>query len=87
MIVQPLHSKVLVAENNVEYKSEAGILLDGADSVRQTAQTTVLAIGPKVTEVKVGDVVFIDWSKGTVVSIDGYQRVMVDESNIIMVLE
>jgi co-chaperonin GroES (HSP10) len=87
MNVQPLHTKVIVAENYVESKSEAGLILDGIDSLKQTPQGTVIAIGPEVTDVKIGDVVIPDWTKATIITVDGAQRAVIDQTNIMMVLE
>jgi co-chaperonin GroES (HSP10) len=87
MNVQPLRSKVIVAENYIESKSESGIILDGIDSLRQTPHATVLAIGPDVTDVAVGDVVMLEWNKATIITVDGAQRAVIDQSNIMMVLE
>jgi co-chaperonin GroES (HSP10) len=87
MNVQPLHSKVIVAENYIESKSESGIILDGVDSLRQTPHATVLAIGPEVTDVAVGDVVMLEWNKATIITVDGAQRAVIDQSNIMMVVE
>jgi co-chaperonin GroES (HSP10) len=87
MNVQPLHSKVLIAENYMENKTESGLILDGIDSLRQTAQATVLAIGPEVTDVKIGDVVIVEWNKATIITVDNAQRAVIDQSNIMMVIE
>lgn len=86
MNVQPLHTKVIVAENYVESKSKFGIILDGVD-LMQTPHATVLAIGPEVTDVKIGDVVVPDWTKATIITVDGAQRAVIDQKNIMMVLE
>jgi co-chaperonin GroES (HSP10) len=87
MIVTPLKKKVLVAENKVEQTTESGIILDGTTSNRDSKQGTVLAVGPLVTLVKVGDVIMLEWNKAQVVKICDAQRVIVDEDNIVAVLE
>jgi co-chaperonin GroES (HSP10) len=87
MIVTPLKKKVLVAENKAEQTTESGIILDGTTSNRDSKQGTVLAIGPQVTLVKVGDVIMLEWNKAQVVKIGDAQRVIVDEDNIVAVLE
>ena len=88
MIVQPLKDKVLVAENKTSDKtSDAGIILDGANSVRDSRAGTVLAVGPEVTEVAVGDVIYLDWTKGSVVKVGDAQRVIVSVKDIVAVLE
>lgn len=87
MIIKPLKKKILVAENKSETKSESGIILDNATSVRESKRATVLAIGPDVTLVKEGDVVLLEWTKGTVVKVDDAQRVMIDEEFVVAVFD
>lgn len=85
MIVKPLFKKVLVAEIKAVTKSDVGIILDGADSVREQNRAKVLAVGPDVTDVQVGDVILLDWTKASVVKVDGAQRAMVDQDHIVAV--
>jgi co-chaperonin GroES (HSP10) len=87
MQFKPLKDKVLVAENNSENKSESGIILDHANSVRESKTGTVLAIGPDVTEVQVGNKILLDWSKASVVKVDDAQRVIIKETDIVAILE
>lgn len=87
MMVTPLKKKVLVAENKAEQTTESGIILDGTTSNRDSKQGTVLAIGPQVTLVKVGDVIMLEWNKAQVVKIGEAQRVIIDEDNIVAVVE
>ena len=87
MNFKPLKFNVLVAENNSETKSDSGIILEHANSVRESKTGTVLAIGPEVTEVQVGDKILLDWSKASVVKIDDAQRVVIKESDIVAILE
>lgn len=87
MMVTPLKKKVLVAENKAEQTTESGIILDGTTSNRDSKQGTVLAVGPQVTLVKVGDVIMLEWNKAQVVKIGDAQRVIVDEDNIVAVVE
>lgn len=85
MNVQPTKSNVLVAQNKDDKKSESGIILDKANSVLDSKTGTVLAIGPDVTEVKVGDKILLEWNKAKVVNVDGSQRVIIKESDIVAV--
>jgi co-chaperonin GroES (HSP10) len=87
MNIKPLHKKVLVAENASENKTESGIILDGANSVRESKRATVLAIGPQVTLVNVGDVVLLEWNKASVIKVGDAQRAMIDEESIVAVFE
>ncbi len=87
MEIRPMNDRVLVAENKKENKTESGIILDGARGVGDTARATVLAVGPDVKEVKVGEVILIDWSKASPVKIGDVQRAMIKEEFIIAVYE
>jgi co-chaperonin GroES (HSP10) len=86
MNVQPLKDKVLVAENKRENTTESGIVLQGA-GFDQSKTGTVLAIGPDVTDVQVGDVIYLEWNKAAVVKIGDSQRVIIKQENIVAVLE
>ena len=87
MIVKPIKKNVLVAENKSEVKTESGLILDNAASVRESKTGTILAIGPDVTMVEVGNKVLLDWTKGAVVKIDDAQRVMISEDHIVAVID
>ena len=87
MEIKPLHNKVLVAQNKDEVKTEAGIILEDAASVRDSRTGTVLAIGPEVTLVEVGDKILLEWNKAQVVKIGEAQRVIVKEDDIVAVFD
>ena len=87
MNVTPLKKKVLVAENRVEQTTDSGIILEGTTSNRDSKQGTVLAVGPQVTLVKVGDVILLEWNKAQIVKVGDAQRVIIDEDNIVAVIE
>jgi co-chaperonin GroES (HSP10) len=87
MQITPLKNKVLVAENISERKTESGIILDGANSVAMSKTATVLSIGPDVVDVKVGDVIYLEWPKGQMVKIGDAQRVIIEDKYIVAVLE
>lgn len=87
MNVKPMKKNVLIAENKGEVRSESGLILDGANSVRESKTGTVLAIGPEVTEVAVGDRVLLEWNKGAVVKVGEAQRVIIAEQYIVAVMQ
>jgi co-chaperonin GroES (HSP10) len=87
MTFRPLGKKVLVAENKRNNTTESGIIIEGADRHGESRSGTVLAIGPDVTQVQVGDKILLDWSKSAVTTVDGAQRVIVLEEHIVAVLE
>lgn len=80
--VFPLGTKILAAEIKKERKSESGIILENVSSVKETAAARVLAIGPDVKNVKVGDEVYIDWAKTKLVVVEGAQRVILDQEDV-----
>lgn len=87
MELTPLKDRVLVAENKKEETTTSGIIIEGARGVGDTAKATVLAIGPDVKEVAVGDVVLLDWAKASPVKVGDVQRAMIKEEFIIAVFE
>jgi len=87
MSFRPLGKKVLVAENKRNNTTESGIIIEGADRHGESRSGTVLAIGPDVIQVQVGDKILLDWSKSAVTTVDGAQRVIVLEEHIVAVLE
>jgi co-chaperonin GroES (HSP10) len=87
MEFKPLGKKVLVAENKRENQTASGIIIEGSDRHGESRTGTVLAIGPEVTALSVGDKILLDWSKSAVVTLDGNQRVVILEENIVAVLE
>lgn len=86
MAVKPLKDIVLIAENKKESQTASGIILDG-QGLGESKTGTVLAIGPKVDAVQVGDKVLLMWNKAQVVNVDGAQRVMIKQEDIVAVLE
>lgn len=80
--VFPLGTKILCAEVKKERRSEAGLILEGTKSMNETAAARVLAVGPDVTKAKVGNEVYIDWAKTKLIIVDGAQRVIVDQDEI-----
>lgn len=87
MEVKPLRKMVLVAENKVDQTTQSGIILDGTTSARDSKTGTVLAIGSEVTDVTVGDVIYLEWNKGQVVKIGDSQRIMIKEEFIVAVVD
>lgn len=87
MKITPLGKRVLVAENKVENTTPSGIILDAATSTRDSKTGTVVAVGPGVTLVTVGQKILLDWSKANVVKVGDAQRVVIDEENIVATLD
>lgn len=74
-MIRPLGNKVLVERIQAEKTSSGGIILkrtDGPDRAK------ILAIGPEVTEVSVGEIALINWNSASKADGDTYV-VPVDE--------
>ena len=92
---QPLHDRVLVRRIEVEEKTAAGIIIPDT-AKEKPAEGEVLAVGPgargedgKISplDVQVGDrVVFGKWS-GTEVVIEGEDRLIMKEADILGILK
>ena len=83
--LQPLKDQVLVAENKRKTTTASGIILEGGTG--ESRSGTVIAVGPKVEDVKVGDVIYLLWNKSQVVVVDGAQRVLIKEEDIVAVVK
>jgi len=64
MNIKPLHDKVLIERIENVKETASGIILKHSED---PDKAKVLAVGPDVTEVQVGDVVQPDWGKAAAV--------------------
>lgn len=87
-MLKPRNDYVAVKRDKPQEKSSGGILLANiAEDVSESSeQGIVLAIGPKVTEVKVGDRVLIGSFAGSTFKVDGEPVVLIKEGEILAVL-
>ena len=87
MNVQPLNNKVLLVEAEEQKTTESGIIIEGTKGNGDTRRAKVIAIGPKVEFVQVGDEVFVEWNKAKPTKIDGQLAAIVEEEFISAVVE
>ena len=64
MNIKPLHDKVLIERLENVKQTASGIILRHSE---EPDRARVLAVGPDVTEVQVGDIVQPDWGKSVAV--------------------
>ena len=83
MIFEPLGKRVYIAEVKTEKKTASGIILEGANSIRETKFAEVLAIGYDVKKVRVGQRIVLDWSKCFPVKVGDIERAVIDEDHIL----
>jgi len=62
-MIQPLHDKIVVVKLKGATTTASGLIVERGLGEVDKAQ--VVAIGPKVTDVKVNDKVLINWNKAT----------------------
>ena len=84
--VTPLKNKIYIAEAKKKEASVSGIILT-SDRGGDTTPAIALAVGPDVKEVKVNDRLLVDWSKSSAVTVDGIQRAVIKEEDVIAVFE
>lgn len=83
--MQPLGTKVYIAEVQVEKKTVGGIILTQDNALRETKFAKVLAVGDKVENIKEGDKIVLDWSKCYPVKVDGTERAIVDQEHVLAI--
>jgi len=83
MNIKPIKKQVYVEQVEQKKETESGIILSGG--LGEMVPGKVLAVADDVTEVKVGDQVFLDWNKSKIV-VKG-KTAMVLEENIFGVIE
>ena len=81
MEVRPLRKKVALKEFIKESTSSSGLVLMG--SLESTPEFGVVAIGPEVTDVKLGDRVMIEQGRGHIAE----DMIIIDQQFITMVIE
>lgn len=84
MNIRPLRNKVAVKQVDKEDTTSGGIVLVGGTGVGDTPEFGVVAIGPEVEMVKVGDHVYIELGKATLVDSG---TLVIEETYITAVLE
>lgn len=83
MTFEPLGKRVYIAEVKTEKKTASGIILEGANSIRETKFAEVLAVGYDVKKVRVGQRIVLDWSKCFPVKVGDIERAVIDEDHIL----
>ena len=80
--MKPLKDYILVAEKAKEEKTESGLILSGVDLETGAKPAQVVAIGPDVKTVAVGDTLAIRWGEALAITVKGAQRALVSEEHV-----
>lgn len=86
MQIKPTATKILVEENKQDEVRESGIIISSNTSGTNTRSAKVVATGSDVTLAKVGDDVYVDWSKGSLIKIDGRTLIFVESEFVLGVV-
>jgi co-chaperonin GroES (HSP10) len=83
--MKPLNDNLLVAEIKEDQTktTEGGIILtQPLDEVRGSKAGLVLAVGPDVKNVSKGDTIYLKWSEGIIINVDGNEAALVPEEAV-----
>ena len=78
--MRPLNNKVIVERIPGETKTEFGIVLERSD---EPDRAKIVAVGPDVKEVFIGEIVLLDWNK----AVKSGEHFVITEDNIVFVYE
>lgn len=70
MSLRPLKDNLIVEKQEKELKTETGIVLTRSD---EADKAVVVAVGPEVEGVSVGDVLLINWQKAPLIEKSQYK--------------
>jgi len=86
IMLKPLNDKMIVQLVEKETTTESGIILSRADPA-EVSRGLVLAIGPDVTDVAVGDCILPNWQKSPKTAVDGETYYIVKEEDVVLIFE
>lgn len=86
MLLKPIKKNVIVQVIEKEKVTASGILLAEVDR-EAASKGTVIAIGPEVTEVKLGEVILPNWQKAKKSKFDDLEFWIVHEDDIVLVFD
>ena len=82
----PLKKQILIKANNQEAVTTSGLILEGTTLV-DSRTATVIRVGPDVTVVKPGYVVYVNWTKALTVKIEGKEFSFIEEENLVAIYD
>jgi len=87
MKIRPLRKQVIVKPITREEKTKTGIILPDTAEKEKPEQGRVMAIGPKVKEVKKGDLVLFTQYAPNEIKVDGKELLVIKEEDILAIIE
>jgi chaperonin GroES len=86
MNLRPLSTKIVVQLIEKEKTSPGGIILTRADA-SEVNKGLVLAIGPDVEDIEVGDIILPNWNAARKTTTDDEDVYIVQEDDVVLVFE
>jgi len=86
IMIRPIRNKIVVEEVDVETQHASGIILT-SKVTGEIKRAKVLAVGDEVQEVKVDDVIIIDWQLASKTQYDSKIVFIVKEDNVIAIFD
>ncbi|MFH1392565.1 MAG: co-chaperone GroES [bacterium] len=87
MKIRPLRKQVIIKPITKEEKTKTGIILPDTAEKEKPEQGRVMAIGPKVKEVKKGDLVLFTQYAPNEIKVDGKELLVIKEEDILAIIE
>jgi co-chaperonin GroES (HSP10) len=85
-MIKALGKKIIVELIEKEAVSAGGIVLTRTDSDEVT-RGIVLAVGPEVVDISMGDVILANWNKGQKMKVQELDAYVVSEEDVVLVFE
>jgi len=82
----PLKKQILIKANSQEAVTSSGLILEGTTLV-DSRTATVIRVGPDVTMVKPGYIVYVNWTKALPVKIEGKEFNFIEEDNLVAIYD
>ena len=84
--IKPIKSNIIVEEIKKDTVSKGGIIMQSADR-EEVSRARILAAGPDVSLVEVGQCVLPNWQKAKKVKYESVEYWVVDEEDLVLVFE
>jgi len=85
-MIKALGKKIIVELMEKETVTAGGIVLARTDSDEVT-RGIVLAVGPEVVDISMGDVILANWNKGQKMKVEDLDAYVVSEEDVVLVFE
>lgn len=86
MTIKPLRDCVVVKAITQEEKTKSGIVLPDTAEKEKPEQGKVIAVGPKIKDIKKGDIIIFESYSPTEIKIDSEELLVIKEENILACL-